>query len=170
MYRIKGEKEVLIPDSDEEELNENTRYNTRYELTAEQKTYYIESSGSMHHLNMEKNYYSLLLSFCLVNLSSTMLHLLLKYLNGFIFETVLSEAIADLAGIFLGTFFSWFTGNPIFTFYLGQILTIFGSMAILHRVNEVYEGNHLKNADLPTFRNMQTLVAITKFGLSCTWG
>ena len=95
--------------------------------------------------------------------------MLLKYLNGSIFEIGVGMAVADLAAILLASLVSTKTSLVV-----GYITTFMGGVTLLHRCLHVkYDIDGFftdspapSDTELPEYRKMRILGPVTRFGIS----
>lgn len=98
-----------------------------------------------------------------------LLHMLLKYLSGPIFQIAVCMAGADLLAIVLACFV-----DLKCSLICGYIIAFMGGVTLLHRAIHVHydidgfftDVPHVPDGELPFYRQMRVLATVARFGVS----
>lgn len=105
---------------------------------------------------------------CAIAFSGYLLHFQLKYLEGSIFTNSDYCAVSALVAVIFGGLIYSLLGGIKPTYLLGFILSTVGTLAILHRINDLADTHlHILNLDqLEFYKQMPSLIFLTRFGIS----
>lgn len=121
----------------------------------------------MYDRTFKANVLRMTLMHCIIAFASFLLHFQLKYLEGSIFVNSNYCAVSALAAILSGGLIYAFLGGIKPAYFLGFAASTIGSLAILHRINDAQDQKHLlKIEQLDFYRQMPSLIFLTKFGIS----
>lgn len=127
---------LLGTQNGEEQQNQMERETDSLPLSDEERRYY-DRLGNMHDSVFRRNVLRMTIMHSLIAFCGFLLHLQLKYLEGSIYTNSNYCAISAIIAILSGSLIYAFLGGIKPTYFLGFVVSTIGTLAILHRINDL---------------------------------